>query len=81
LFCPSDRPDRFGKAADAGDTIVLDLEDAVAPEHKERARGEVHPDARRLDPARIVVREARLLVKRLRSGIGQRFSGRRQTFC
>jgi len=41
LFCPSDRPDRFGKAADAGDTIVLDLEDAVAPEHKERARGEV----------------------------------------
>jgi citrate lyase subunit beta/citryl-CoA lyase len=31
LFCPGDRPDRFGKAAAAGDTVVLDLEDAVAP--------------------------------------------------
>lgn len=55
-FCPGDRPDRFGKAAAAGDTVVLDLEDAVAPEHKERARDEVIRAARRLDPARTVVR-------------------------
>jgi citrate lyase subunit beta / citryl-CoA lyase len=56
LFCPGDRPDRFGMAAAAGDTVVLDLEDAVAPEHKERARDEVIRAARRLDPARTHVR-------------------------
>ncbi|GLX92120.1 CoA ester lyase [Herbidospora sp. NBRC 101105] len=39
LFTPGDRPDRFGKAAVAGaDVAVLDLEDAVAPADKIRAR-------------------------------------------
>jgi len=39
LFVPGDRPDRFDKAAAAGaDAVILDLEDAVAPEAKERAR-------------------------------------------
>jgi citrate lyase subunit beta/citryl-CoA lyase len=56
LFCPGDRPDRFDKAAAATDTAVLDLEDAVAPEHKERARNEVVRALGRLDPARTVVR-------------------------
>jgi citrate lyase subunit beta / citryl-CoA lyase len=56
LFCPGDRPDRFAKAADAADTVVLDLEDAVAPEHKELARSEVVRAVRHLDPARTVVR-------------------------
>ncbi len=59
LFCPGDRPDRFAKAAAAGDTVILDLEDAVAPEHKGRARAEVVQAVRRLepaDPARIIVR-------------------------
>ncbi len=39
LFVPANRPDRFAKAAAAGaDAIVLDLEDAVAPEDKDAAR-------------------------------------------
>ena len=42
LFVPGDRPDRFDKAAAAGaDLVVLDLEDAVAPDAKDRARNEV----------------------------------------
>jgi citrate lyase subunit beta/citryl-CoA lyase len=39
LFVPADRPERFDKAAGAGaDAIILDLEDAVAPESKAQAR-------------------------------------------
>ncbi|MCR6484912.1 CoA ester lyase [Amycolatopsis sp. OK19-0408] len=39
LFVPGDRPDRFGKAAASGaDVVVLDLEDAVAPDRKPEAR-------------------------------------------
>ncbi|WP_062429897.1 HpcH/HpaI aldolase/citrate lyase family protein [Herbidospora daliensis] len=42
LFVPGDRPDRFAKAAAAGaDTIILDLEDAVAPAAKPAAREHV----------------------------------------
>jgi citrate lyase subunit beta/citryl-CoA lyase len=42
LFVPGDRPDRFAKAAAAGaDVVVLDLEDAVAPDAKVRARAHV----------------------------------------
>lgn len=42
LFVPGDRPDRFGKAAASGaDAVVLDLEDAVAPERKAAAREHV----------------------------------------
>ncbi|MRK03019.1 CoA ester lyase [Aeromicrobium sp. S22] len=38
LFVPGDRPDRFEKAASAGaDAIVIDLEDAVAPDAKPAA--------------------------------------------
>ncbi|MFC9945133.1 HpcH/HpaI aldolase/citrate lyase family protein [Streptomyces pratensis] len=40
LFVPGHRPDRFDKAAGSGaDLVVVDLEDAVAAEDKERARG------------------------------------------
>jgi citrate lyase subunit beta/citryl-CoA lyase len=56
LFCPGDRPERFGKAVAAADTVILDLEDAVAPENKVRARKEVVDAAGRLDPARTIVR-------------------------
>ncbi|MGV9674084.1 HpcH/HpaI aldolase/citrate lyase family protein [Nocardia sp. NPDC003482] len=43
LFVPGDRPDRFAKAQAAGaDMVVLDLEDAVAPERKDEARDYVH---------------------------------------
>ena len=40
LFTPATYPERFAKAADAGaDVAILDLEDAVAPKDKTRARG------------------------------------------
>jgi citrate lyase subunit beta/citryl-CoA lyase len=39
LFTPGDRPDRFGGGAAIGaDVTILDLEDAVAPDHKAQAR-------------------------------------------
>lgn len=39
LFVPGDRTDRFAKAATSGaDAIIIDLEDAVAPERKAEAR-------------------------------------------
>ncbi len=54
LFCPGDRPDRFGKAAARADAVILDLEDAVGPESKAEARRAVQ--AADLDPARTIVR-------------------------
>ena len=54
LFCPGDRPDRFGKAAMAADAVILDLEDGVAPSDKQAARAAVA--ASDLDPDRTVVR-------------------------
>ncbi|MEO3937668.1 CoA ester lyase [Dermatophilaceae bacterium Soc4.6] len=41
LFCPGDRPERFAKALERADTVILDLEDAVAPADKEAARAAV----------------------------------------
>jgi citrate lyase subunit beta/citryl-CoA lyase len=42
LYVPADRPGRIGKAfASSADVVILDLEDAVAAEHKEAARGTV----------------------------------------
>ncbi|WP_300547225.1 CoA ester lyase [Roseovarius sp.] len=39
LFVPADRPERVAKAAAAGaDAIIVDLEDAVAPDARESAR-------------------------------------------
>ena len=39
LFVPGNRPDRFDKALDAGaDIVIIDLEDAVAPQDKASAR-------------------------------------------
>ncbi|MDA1330468.1 MAG: CoA ester lyase [Chloroflexi bacterium] len=39
LFVPGDRPRKIAKAAQsAADVIIIDLEDAVAPEQKEQAR-------------------------------------------
>ncbi|MDI2036982.1 HpcH/HpaI aldolase/citrate lyase family protein [Paenarthrobacter nitroguajacolicus] len=58
LFCPADRPERFGKAADRSDAVILDLEDAVAPADKSRAREAVLAQlgAEGLDPSRTIVR-------------------------
>lgn len=42
LFVPGDRPERFAKAAASGaDLVIVDLEDAVAPDHKDAARRHV----------------------------------------
>jgi citrate lyase subunit beta/citryl-CoA lyase len=42
LFVPANRPDRFEKAARSGaHQVIVDLEDAVAPEDKEAARAHV----------------------------------------
>jgi citrate lyase subunit beta / citryl-CoA lyase len=54
LFCPADRPDRFAKAAAAADVVILDLEDAVSPPARVRARQALAETV--LDPARTVVR-------------------------
>ncbi|WP_228479967.1 HpcH/HpaI aldolase/citrate lyase family protein [Microbacterium abyssi] len=54
LFCPGDRPERFAKAAERADAVILDLEDAVAPADKAAARA--HVAASDLDPARVIVR-------------------------
>ncbi len=54
LFCPADRPERYGKAADRSDTVILDLEDAVAPDAKPSARAALAGSA--LSPDRTVVR-------------------------
>ena len=54
LFCPADRPERFAKAAERADAVILDLEDAVAPDAKPAARD--HVRAADLDPATTVVR-------------------------
>lgn len=41
LYVPGDRPDRFAKAEAASPGVILDLEDAVATEHKAAARASV----------------------------------------
>ncbi|GGF48173.1 citrate lyase subunit beta [Marmoricola endophyticus] len=52
LSVPGDRPDRVRKAlASAADEVVVDLEDAVAPDGKEAARGTVVDLLAALDPA------------------------------
>ena len=54
LFAPADRPERFAKAAERADAVIIDLEDAVAPEAKAQARE--HMVASGLDPATTMVR-------------------------
>jgi citrate lyase subunit beta/citryl-CoA lyase len=54
LFCPADRPDRYGKALAAADGVILDLEDGVGASQKEAARQALL--ATPLDPARVIVR-------------------------
>lgn len=54
LFCPADRPERYGKAAERADAVIIDLEDAVAPGDRAAARSALVQS--RLDPARTIVR-------------------------
>jgi len=45
LFVPADRPDRFAKAAASGaDAIIIDLEDAIAPDRKAPVRDALSRD-------------------------------------
>ena len=54
LFCPADRPDRYAKAMERADAVILDLEDAVAEVAKSAARESLV--ANPIDPARVIVR-------------------------
>jgi citrate lyase subunit beta/citryl-CoA lyase len=54
LFCPADRPDRYGKALAAADGVIIDLEDGVGAGAKDTARAALL--ATPLDPARVIVR-------------------------
>ncbi len=54
LFCPADRPERFAKALERADAVILDLEDAVGAAAKSSARGAVIESE--LDPDRVIVR-------------------------
>ena len=54
LFCPADRPDRFHKAAQSADTVILDLEDGVDADRRDIARAMLVEQP--LDPRRTIVR-------------------------
>lgn len=54
LFCPADRPERYGKAAAVADVVILDLEDGVAAADRPAAREALRSTP--LDPERTVVR-------------------------
>ncbi|MDQ0093016.1 HpcH/HpaI aldolase/citrate lyase family protein [Paeniglutamicibacter psychrophenolicus] len=54
LFCPADRPDRYAKALERADAVILDLEDAVAAGNKQSARRALVKNP--LDPERTIVR-------------------------
>lgn len=54
LFAPADRPERFTKAAERSDAVILDLEDGCRAENRASARENIVTAD--LDPARTVVR-------------------------
>jgi citrate lyase subunit beta / citryl-CoA lyase len=54
LFYPADRPDRYAKALERSDAVILDLEDATAPERRATARNALAGNP--LDPERTIVR-------------------------
>ncbi|GAA1988177.1 CoA ester lyase [Microbacterium pumilum] len=54
LFCPADRPERYDKALERADAVIIDLEDAVSADAKAAARGALIESE--LDSARVIVR-------------------------
>jgi citrate lyase subunit beta/citryl-CoA lyase len=67
LYVPADRPDRVGKAlAGPADVVLVDLEDAVAPDRKDHGREQV---ARML--AGITDREVQVRVNDVRTEAGR----------
>ena len=59
LFVPADRPERYGKAYERSDAVIIDLEDAVSPADRPTARITLRDHLLTMDPttaARTVVR-------------------------
>ena len=57
LYVPGDRPDLYSKAAGSGaDVVIVDLEDAVVPAHKEAARRSVREWLQYTPPGTVEVR-------------------------
>ncbi|MDO5633656.1 MAG: CoA ester lyase [Micrococcus sp.] len=61
MFTPADRPERFAKALERADAVILDLEDAVTPADRPAARDAVaqawhQRDETGIDVDRVVVR-------------------------
>ncbi|XNZ00677.1 HpcH/HpaI aldolase/citrate lyase family protein [Micrococcus luteus] len=61
MFTPADRPERYAKALDRADAVILDLEDAVTAADRPAAREAVaaawaERESRGIDPARVLVR-------------------------
>nr|WP_120491515.1 CoA ester lyase [Corynebacterium lactis] len=54
LFAPADRPERFAKAAERADMVILDLEDGCRAENRPAARDAIRDCD--LDPATTIVR-------------------------
>lgn len=54
LFVPADRPERYSKAMERADAVIIDLEDAVAPDARPAARAALVGTP--LDPERTIVR-------------------------
>ena len=54
MFVPADRPDRYAKAAERADAVIIDLEDAVLPADRPAARQALVETP--LDPTRTIVR-------------------------
>lgn len=67
LFCPADRPERYSKAFERADAVIIDLEDAVLTGAKPRARAALI--ASELDPDRVIVRVNSVDSKEFRADI------------
>lgn len=54
LFVPASRPDRFAKALESGAScVIVDLEDAVAPDYKKSARDQLSDRLVDMSPAQL----------------------------
>src|SRR5699024_10821205 len=51
LFVPADRPERYAKAYERSDAIIIDLEDAVAPDDRRGAPSALTAHLRAMDDA------------------------------
>lgn len=54
LFAPADRPERFAKAAERADMVIIDLEDGCQPQNRPAGREAV--TAADLDPTTTIIR-------------------------